>query len=174
MLALSKWRPPKEVLYLRDKPRSTFEATSTITPRFSIWGKPTKPEIFGIASISESAAIGLGRFEFDPFGYNEDTNLFSIMLRSLKRDNTIDCYHPYWRSNAGENAWLSDRSSPFMQGNLSNDRGVLIFDIPERDPWPVKKNRNYELRGEHNEKVLENCSVSFPSVVDQFAIKGMR
>lgn len=170
ILALSKWRPPSEVLNMYNSGLQ-LDQISTVTPRFSIWGAPTKAESFGSGAISNDFAIGLGVTEFDPFGYNEDTDLFGIFFKSLSEFNIVDCYHPYWRSNAGEVAWLSDRSSPFMQGNLSADRGVLLFDIPDQDPWPTNDtNRNYKLRGDHNGRLLKTVLCRFPKTIDEALI----
>lgn len=173
MLALSKWRPRGSILSLNNSLERTGRL-STVTPRFSIWGRPTKPEIVGSATISENYAIGLGNAEFDPYGYNEDTKLFEILLKTEKADNSIECYHPYWRSNAGEDGWLSDRSSPFVEGELSEDRGVLIYDIPDKDPWPIRdqSNRNYKLRGENRDGLLRVFQCRFPRAMDQIIVDG--
>ncbi|WP_207888987.1 hypothetical protein, partial [Pseudomonas sp. 100_A] len=87
MLALSNWQPPQELSGLldRDKP----SRIRTVTPSFSIWGNPGQPSLYGKAFVSDDFAIGLGNFIFNPAWYNEDTNNFSILVRSPKLFNYI-------------------------------------------------------------------------------------
>ncbi|WIW47822.1 hypothetical protein ML401_06820 [Bradyrhizobium sp. 62B] len=166
MLALSNWQPPQELSGLldRDKP----SRIRTVTPSFSIWGNPGQPSLYGKAFVSDDFAIGLGNFIFNPAWYNEDTNNFSILVRSPKLFNYIQCYHPFWRSNEGPGAWLHDQSSPFMEGDLQDDRGALIFSIPDKDPWPQSNaNRFFKLRNQRANALIREVNCRFPTAIDE-------
>ena len=59
---------------------------------------------------------------------------FRILIRNLQPVGAIECYQPYWHGDDGEDAWGTDRSSPFQQSWRSGPRGVLVYDIPVSDP----------------------------------------
>lgn len=171
MLALSSWRPPAELSYLLDRREPV--RIRTVTPSFYIWDNPAQPSLLGNAFISNEFAIGVGNFVFNPSWYNEDTNNFSIFYRSSDLYNYVQCYHPFWRSNAGPSAWLHDQSSPFMEGDLREDRGVLVFDIPTSDPWPQPEtNRFFKLRDQHANSLIGEINCRFPTSVDEVKLDG--
>ena len=166
-LALSKWRPPEAVLNLLEN-NATPYTVKTVTPTFGIWDAETSPEIYGKAYITKNFAIGAGSTIFNPSGYNENTQLFSILYKSTAEKNQIECYQPYWKSNLGEDAWDTDRSSPFMQIYLGKTEGVMLFDIPSKDPWVFDtNNRFFKLRNEHQNSVYQLAQCRIPLSVDK-------
>ncbi len=167
MLALSKWRPPESVLKLLEN-NATPYTIKTVTPTFGIWDAKTSPEIYGKAYITKNFALGAGTTIFNPGWYNEDTELFSILYKSTEEKNQIECYQPYWKSNLGEDAWSNDRSSPFMQVYLGKTEGVMLFDIPSKDPWVFDaNNRFFKLRNEHQNSIYQLAQCRIPLSVDK-------
>ncbi len=167
MLALSKWRPPESVLKLLEN-NATPYTIKIITPTFGIWDAETPPEIYGKAYITRNFAIGAGSTIFNPSGYNETMQLFSILYHSNAENNQIECYQPYWKSNLGEDAWSTDRSSPFMQIYLGRTEGVMLFNIPAKDPWVFDaNNRFFKSRNEHQNSLYQLAQCRIPNSVDE-------
>jgi len=170
ILALSKWIPPPEVLRL-PPPGSRPYRLTTVTPEFGKWGAPRSPELFGSAYVGEDFAIGAGAGKLDPRIYIYPQT-FGIYVKSSDPFNYIECYHPYWRSNAGPDAWFTDRSSPFEQVHLSDRRGVLLFEIPDRDPWQYdEKNRFFLDRRNRKDDLLKVAECRFPKTMDEAVVE---
>jgi hypothetical protein len=168
MLATSAWRPPDALLALG---RSSPEGYSvkTVTPTFAIWDGPARPEIYGDAYIAEDFAVSTGNVEFDPAGYADHMQTFSILLKSDKPENQIECYQPYFRSNLGEDAWSTDRWSPFQQMyRYDTSSVIMLFDIPEADPWVYgKDNRFFAARNERKDALLQTIQCRIPRSFDE-------
>lgn len=134
MLAASPWRPPEPLLALRPAKFRPYDIHIR-TPSFSIWDGPTQSEEIGQAHIEPEFAIGSGDILVDPGGYDDHTSAFRIVIAGLRPVGVVDCYQPYWHGDAGEDAWGTDLSSPFQQSWQDGRRGLLLYDIPERDPY---------------------------------------
>lgn len=170
--ALSQWSPPEAVLQLADNISKPYHIYSEI-PRFSYWGAKAKPQLIGNSMVSQSYAIGAGNMIFDPSGYNEANQTFGIMFNSGKPAALVDCYHPYWLSNEGENAWRYDRSSPFQQIFRDGSRGIVIFDIPKIDPYRYTLfNRFYKTRNNNADALFQSQNCRFPSNADSVYVEG--
>ncbi|MCK1735277.1 hypothetical protein IVA79_15165 [Bradyrhizobium sp. 138] len=149
MFALSRWRPPVELLTIGKIIPPAYDVT-TITPTFSKWNLPTRDYVYGSAYITDRYAIGVGNGYVKPADYNGSNQFFGVFLKSTEPENAIECYHPYWFSNSGEDAWKSDRSSPFQQQWHQGRQAVIITDIPQADPWPKDLQAGWgRLRAEH-------------------------
>jgi hypothetical protein len=137
MYALTSWRPPVEVQSLNDRIPKDYEI-ATVTPTFSKWANPTKDYVYGRSYITDEFAIGVGNGNINLREYNGSNQFFGVLLGGPGLANMIECYHPYWLSNSGPDAWKSDRSSPFQQQWRHGKQGVIIVQIPEADPWPAE------------------------------------
>lgn len=169
MLALSNWRPtiPQVLNNISD-----YELF-LVTPSFSKWGGKTYHELFGKSFFSEEFAIGFGYAMFDPAGYNEGMQLFSIVLGSDSNIGQVECYHPYWRGNLNDETWSLDQASPFTQGWFSRDRGVILFDIPDADPWVFEKaNRFFALRSARVKSLKKFLQCRFPTSPEYYEKEG--
>lgn len=171
MLALSAWRPPAAVaaIGLGGGYRIRYN-----TPRNGLWDAETPVEIFGDSLIQDEFAIGTGNLKFQPAGYSGHIQTFSILLKSDKPYNQIECYHPFWHSSLGEDAWSTDRSSPFQQMYRFDDSSVvMLFDIPEKDPWPQKKeNRFWMGRDKQADNLLKLVACRVPRDFDDVVVDG--
>lgn len=172
LLGLSSWLPPAGVLGMSPA-KSGGYAIKLTTPGFGIWDAETAPEIYGDSYIADDFAVGTGNQLFDPGGYSGHIQTFSILLKSDQPQNQIECYHPYWKSNAGEDAWGGDRSSPFQQ-MYRYDRSsvVMLFDIPKKDPWILgDDNHTFAERNLHKDALLQlaECRIakSFDEIVKE-------
>ena len=168
MLGLSNWRPQGELGKHKPKSPEGYNVKLT-TPSFGIWDATTTPEVFGDTYISDSFAIGTGNQFFEPTGYSGDIQTFSILLKSKQPQNQIECYQPYWKSNAGEDAWGRDRSSPFQQMyRYDKSSVVMLFDIPKKDPWVLESsNRFFRDRRDHSDALLQLAQCRIPSSFDE-------
>lgn len=168
MYGLSNWLPPPEVLAMSPAKSGAY-SIKLITPSFGIWDGETTPEIYGDSYIADDFAVGTGNQLFDPGGYSGHIQTFSILLKSDKPLNQIECYHPYWKSNAGEDAWGTDRSSPFQQMyRYDTSSVVMLFDIPKKDPWALNAdNKTFAERNLHRESLLRLAECRIPLAFDE-------
>ncbi|MGZ5781694.1 MAG: hypothetical protein ACXWIN_12165, partial [Burkholderiaceae bacterium] len=168
MLGLSNWKPHRAVLAL-DQAADGDYTIKLITPQFTEWGDRPAPEIFGDAYIANDFAVGAGNQLFEPDGYSGHIQTFSILLKSDQALNQIECYQPFWRSDKGEDAWSTDRSSPFQQMYRYDDTSVvMLFDIPKADPWvPLKSNRFWPDRSNHKDGLLQLITCRIPRSFDE-------
>ena len=162
-LGLSNWQPPEQVMRM-SAAKSGDYVIKVKTPSFGIWAAETTPEIFGDSYIADDFAVGTGNQLFEPGGYSGHIQTFSILLKSNKPQNQIECYQPFWKSNMGEDAWSTDRSSPFQQMyRYDNSSVVMLFDIPLKDPWVQGADaRSLPDRSIHKDALLQlaECRIS--------------
>lgn len=168
ILGLSNWRPPADVLAMGVTKHGGYDIKVN-TPSFGIWGAETTPEIFGDSYIAEDFAVGTGNQLFEPGGYSGHIQTFSILLKSTKPQNQIECYQPYWKSNAGEDAWGTDRSSPFQEMyRYDKSSVVMLFDIPKKDPWVQGTDaRSLPDRSLHKDALLQLAECRIPKEFDE-------
>ena len=165
MLATSPWRPPLELLTLRSRTPTPYEV-KVATPSFSIWDAPTKPETSGGAYIDKDFAIGSGNSFADPSGYAAGTVAFRIMVGDLRPVGAVECYQPYWHGDEGEDAWDTDRSSPFQFAWRRRNEGGLIFDIPASDPYRFTNNKFFALRTRTADHLHQLSECRIPATAD--------
>ena len=171
MLAVSKWRPPRELLAL--PPHEPYEIATTL-PKFSLWGARSSPMMTGSSLVDPDFAIGAGNAIVDPAEYNYGGQTFGIYFKAPGDVyNYVECYQPYWHSNTGDGSWDPDRSSPFEEVVRVGAAGVLLFDIPESDPWRYgAENRFYMVRNNNAEHLLQEQLCRFPTTVDEQIVDG--
>jgi hypothetical protein len=120
-------------------------------------------------------AIGTGNFRWVPGGdyADHDTNPFNIIWSSSDRFNFINCTHPYWYSDGDEegrkpDTWYNGGVSPFMQTAQHKNSAIVLFNIPEKDPWPGKPNAQKWLwRDDHAENLLKRGMLRYPKTIDE-------
>lgn len=165
MMALSDWSPSKQILELPDN-KGIVKINTTSS---GIWDSVTHTVLYGDSYISDNFAIGTGNQIINPEGYENHIQTFSILLKTTKSQNQIECYQPYWRSNQGEDLWGIDRSSPFQQMYRYNSSSVvMLFNIPDKDPWVYDYNNHYyKERNQHSSKLLQLVTCRIPKNLDQ-------
>jgi len=150
---------------------------SIVTPHFSVWGAKAYPTIFGSAYISTEYAIASGNLVFSPAEFFEDFETFSVKLRFNSDLNTVECYHPFFQSNAGYLNWGSDRWSPFLQTHrFSKNEIVLIANIPKKDPWPADANDvHFKRRDAHSGQLIDSVYCRIPKSFEDIDVseKGL-
>lgn len=185
MLADSAWLPPSLLASLPDADAPPVEHTVAV-PDFSVWDAAPRPFLSGRVFRSRSFAIGSGNAIFYPDGYHMADSTFTLAWRRAGAEyNYIECVHPYWTSNAGPEAWstikvpprftpnATARSSPFQQSFFDHGRGVLLFSIPERDPWPGSRDpRFFAARDKQKDGLFARQNCRFPKDVDEWRADG--
>jgi hypothetical protein len=128
----------------------------------------------GDTLIGPDFAIGTASASFDPGWFSDHVQTFAVLLKSREAHNEISCYHPYFRSNLGEDAWSSDRWSPFQQMHRYDDTSVvMLFDIPLRDPWIAgADNRFTATRSRHKDALLQFFQCRIPRSFDETVFEG--
>jgi hypothetical protein len=170
MLALSSWRPPLAAWWM---PAEEY-VVRYVTPDFSLWDEPAPPVAFGDTYIGRNYALATGNMIFDPLHYNTHNQTFAVAWRSGNRRNLLECQHPYWRSDNGEDAWLTDFWSPFVQTfRLDKHRAVLLASIPRADPWTEGvEERFWVERDGHKDALIQMVQCRIPREVDEFVLDG--
>ncbi len=185
MLADSDWLPPAVLASIPDPDAPPAEHTIAL-PDFSQWDAVPKPFLSGRVFRSRNFAIGSGNSVFYPDGYHMADNTFMLAWRKPGAEfNSIECFHPYWTSNAGPDAWstirvpprfhpnTTSRSSPFQQSFFDRGRGVLLFSIPEADPWPSSREpRFFAARDRHKDRLFARQNCHFPKSADEWRQDG--
>lgn len=168
ILGMSNWLPPADVLNM-GPPQTGGYAIRLVTPGFGIWDAKTAPEIYGDSYIADDFAIGTGNQLFDPGGYSGHIKTFSILVKSDQPKNQIECYQPFWKSNAGEDAWGGDRLSPFQEMyRYDKSSVVMLFDIPKTDPWILDDNNHtFAERNLHKDALLQLAECRIPRSFDE-------
>jgi hypothetical protein len=124
-------------------------------------------------------AIGTGNFRWVPGGdyADHDANGFNIIWQSPDRFNFINCFHPYWYSDGDTkdrtpDTWYKGSISPFMQTALHRNTALVLFDIPQQDPWPNKPSREkWAWRDGHADELIKRGMLRFPKSVDELEEK---
>ncbi|MFN6994961.1 MAG: hypothetical protein ACK4PH_12230 [Aquincola tertiaricarbonis] len=159
--ALSRWRPPAALF---DPAGRGGHAVRMRTPAFSRWDDATTTELLGDGYIDEAYALGTGNVVFRPNTYADHLQSFALLLKSSSRHNAIECRHPFFRSDAGDGVWGTDRWSPFQQTHRIDGRtGVMLFRIPRADPWPGDPaSRFFAPRSRHAEALVAGFQCRVP------------
>jgi hypothetical protein len=156
---------------------------------FADWGGADKPEVLRYVLREKDFAIGGVEAQyFDPMGFNLDYHTFGISWKSPNRFRSLELMHPYWRSNenkqtiagqtsadpdkvkitGGENYWKATHS-PFQQTAVYKNTAIVMFDIPEKDPWAGRGREDWEKqRNNHYDNLIKLAQLRFPVTVDEF------
>ncbi len=167
MLALSKWQPPAVAYSMTESVPSGYEIQYN-SPRFSIWDGPVKTELIGSSFVSDDFALATSNAVFNPAGYLAHQT-FSLLFKSSSPTNEIQCLHPYFNSNHGEDAWPVERWSPFQQTyRYDNDHAVMLFSIPQVDPYQYGSDNNYFMqRNSRKDNLFKVVMCRVPRAVDE-------
>ena len=120
-------------------------------------------------------AVGTGNFRWVPGGdyADHDTDGFYIVWSSDDRFNYIQCYSPYWYSDGDDpdrtpDTWYKGCISPFQQTAHHKNAAIMLFDIPDADPWPNKPSpEKWAWRDGHAQNLLKRSMLRFPKSVDE-------
>ncbi len=120
-------------------------------------------------------AIGTGNFRWVPGGdyADHDTNPFNIIWHSPDRFNFINCTHPYWYSDGEDkdrtsDTWYKGGISPFMQTAHHENSVIVLFNIPEKDPWTDTPNaQKWAWRDGHAGNLIKRGMLRYPKSMDE-------
>ncbi len=120
-------------------------------------------------------AIGTGNFRWVPgWDYADDNNtLFNIVWSSSDRFNYLGCFHPYWYSDGDEESktpdtWAKGNVSPFQQSAHHKNTAIILFDIPEKEPWVGLPNESkWSWRDGHADHLIKRAMLRYPKSVDE-------
>jgi hypothetical protein len=117
--------------------------------------------------------MGSGNSLSTPGAYVLDNTQLSIVLNSDKEYNTVHCYHNYYYSNYGEEHVGKGLTSPFMQITHHENRAIVLFSIPDKDPYPDSGRREWiHHRKAHLDNLIKSGQIRYPADIDQVEILG--
>lgn len=121
-------------------------------------------------------AIGAGYFRTAPEDPMTRSNLpFGVWWRSMQEHNFLLVSHPYWFAELpgedgepaqGDNDWLG--ISPFCRMVHHENAAVLLYDLPEKDPYVDMEQRgSTKLRVQRSGKIIPSIFVYVPETVHE-------
>ncbi|GAB3925680.1 hypothetical protein [Larkinella terrae] len=124
---------------------------------------------------TQQYAIGSGNFRWVPGGdyADHDANGFNIVWSSTDRFNYLNCFHPYWYSDGDHpdrtpDTWHKGTVSPFQQTAQEQNTAIMLFDIPQKDPWPNQPSKEkWAWRDGHANNLLNWGALRYPKSVDE-------
>ena len=87
--------------------------------------------------------------------------------------NYIECYHPFWYSDGDvpdrtPDTWYRGSISPFQQTAHHKNTVIMLFDIPDKDPWPNKPApEKWAWRDGHADNLLKRAMLRYPKSIDE-------
>lgn len=149
--------------------------TRSSAPTFGLYGSGISHMMLRKTYRSRNYAMGTGNFRWVPGGsYSDhDINGFNILWRSKNQFNYINCFHPYWNSSDNikdrtPDTWNKGSVSPFMQTAQNKNTAIVLFNIPDKDPWANKSKAEVRAwRSAHVNQLIKRGMLRFPKTVDQ-------
>jgi uncharacterized repeat protein (TIGR02543 family)/prepilin-type N-terminal cleavage/methylation domain-containing protein len=161
--ALSDWRPSSAINSLAFGRTAPYELTSTKS-NFEHFGQGGAGEYERYIYRDKLYAMGSGNMRFRPNGYYLDYNMSGLIYKSTDTFNYIDFHHDYWRSN--NRIWTG--ASPFIQMAQHKNTSIVLFNIPDKDPWKDRGPENYRaLRDQYFNNLIKEGMVRYPKSIDQ-------
>jgi hypothetical protein len=163
---------PDEVFFRFAKTEEDFTLKSS-AGFFGQYGQGVPHMIMRKIYRNKHYAIGTGNFRWVPGGdyADHDANAFSIVWPSDDRFNYIGCYHPFWYSDGDDrtaDTWNHGNVSPFQQSVLHKNTAIVLFDIPDKDPWPGKPSYGkWEWRDGHADNLIKRGMLRYPKSIDE-------
>jgi hypothetical protein len=170
--AMSSWQPPDVIDRIANGADAGYAVRSGIS-RFSFWGDDDRIETQRYMWRDENFAIGavVGQ-HFNPGGFFLDYDLVNVVWKSDNRHRQLEVVHPYWRSNNGINA-RQETHSPFLQSAAHENTVIVMFNIPDEDPWGGRGDPGWiAQRDQHIEDLLKIGIVRFPHDVQEKLQQG--
>ena len=124
-------------------------------------------------------SIGTGNFRWVPGGdyADHDGVSFNIVWHSTDKFNYIECNHPYWYSDGDQptrhpDAWSKGSVSPFQQIAHDRNTAIVLYNIPEKDPWRETPNADkWSWRDANAENLIKRGQFRFPKSMDEIVEK---
>lgn len=173
--ALTTWRVPEPINRIASGAGSPYELRSVLSA-FNEWGNTNQRETWRYLYRDPQFAIGAPVAQrFNPRSFFIDYDMFSIAWASDHRHRVLEAMHPYWHSNKG----LDDRGglhTPFQQVAAHRNTAIVLFDIPQADPWAKEGDEKYWVnqRSDRISDLFKVGIVRFPSTVQDLTIEGDR
>lgn len=184
-LAISNWYPHSIFSSLIRKELPLPMVTRSTNSYFGY--EPTRRAMRTVF-LDQLYSIGSGNFRRVPGEFALDDAMFNIAWASSAQYNYIEVMHPYWRSDDkyatfvnkvtgerivyktlnGEDNWTGSHS-PFQQFASFDNAAIVLFNIPDVDPWPAS-DQWWGERDEHANNLLKLGQFRFPTTME--LVKG--
>ena len=117
---------------------------------------------------AQEYAIGTGNNRHAPDGFYMNHSKFAITWTSDDYLAYLQCSHPYWRSDESETSWWKAPTSPFQQIALHENTAIVLFNIPQTDPWPNAGRADWLVsRDGHTNNLITKARIRFPLSMDE-------
>jgi hypothetical protein len=111
-------------------------------------------------------AVGAGYQQHVPEGFYLQHSLFGITWTSGNEAAFLQCGHNYWFADNGQAAMWKAPNSPFQQMAHHENSTLMVFNIPDRDPWPGAGRSDWTVHREgHASNLIDHAMVRLPREV---------
>jgi len=173
--ALANWRIPEPLNRIAKGVEVPYEVHAAVGRFGGNWGNNSgNLETWRYVWKDRDFAIGGPIAQLvNPAGFLLNYEMFSIAWKSSDRLRALEAMHPYWYSNEGEDYWHTTHS-PFQQSGLYRNTAIIMYNIPEKDPWPDRADQKHWLntRNKHFDNLIKLGQVRFPKTVDELVKEG--
>jgi hypothetical protein len=163
----SDWQVPEVFKRIGEGAGAPYDVRSWL-PQFAYWGAAEDWELLRFMHRNEDYALGfpVGK-RFRPENHFNDFDEVEVVWKSKNKFRQLEVFHPYWRSNQGSN-YRRELTSPFMQATGDRNTILVMFNIPDADPWPARGADHWLAeRNEQFDNLRKDTIVRFPATVDE-------
>ncbi len=169
---VTDWQMPELLNRIALGAEVPYEIWGTLG-HFNQWGKNEEQDVLRYVWRDKKYAIGgpVAQY-FDPDEFYIDHHSFNITWKSNNRFRALETMHPYWHSNRGEDYWKNTHS-PFQQFGIHQNTAIVMYDIPDSDPWIFRGRNDWrELRNQHFDNLIHLAQIRFPTTIDKLVQNG--
>ncbi len=169
--AMSDWRVPEPLNRIAHGAEVPYEIQGMVGPfgrwNVSDWIREPQKRLRYVWR-DEAFAIGaIAADYFQPSGFNDQFHSFDIAWKSDNAYRSLEVMHPYWLSNGGEDHWQPTHS-PFQQAGAYHNTAIVMYNIPDKDPWPDRGRDSWRAnRDKHFDGLIKLGQTRFPTTVDE-------
>jgi hypothetical protein len=157
-LALSSWRPSPVIDMIGNK---DFTEPFTVRTQQPHWQRSPLRYVVRTTYRDLLYSVSSGVIRHVPGAFQLDDSHFSIAYSTNDEKRFIEAFHPYWRTKSqGDDYWRGP-TSPFQQSIQQENTAILLYSIPEKDPWKGVG----QWAGERNEDLTQLAQVRVSKAV---------
>jgi hypothetical protein len=171
MFAALSTTAPDDIFFQIAKDKGLPFSLKSSTATFGQYGAGIPHMMMRKVYRDKDFAIGTGNFRWVSGGDYADyaTNGFNIFWHSKDRYNYIESFHPFFYADGEEpekrpDTWTHGSISPFEQSAAYKNVAILLFDIPQEDPWQSKPAPS---RDGHAKNLIKRAMLRYPKSVDE-------
>lgn len=165
--ATTTWRVPAVINRIAQGEVEPYELRSWIG-KFGPWGDARDWETLRYMYRGSDYALGFTVAQrYSPEAHFNDYDTTAVVWKSKNQFRQLEIFHPYFRSNRGAN-YRQELTSPFMQSTGDKSTLLVMFNIPQADPWPNRGAKHWLAeRNKQFDQLHQVALARFPASVEE-------